>query len=156
MDYNVSQPIGTQSPFNTDPNWTDAVNFNQSPTTWQSGSYAEITGSAGKRWTATAGLRAETFALTSAHAWEPHAGMAFRLGSHQGAHAAYRRSAQLAPYIDLLSFPQNRNLPPIRAEQFSAGADLWRTDSLTVSLEAYRKNYSNEPGKHRIPQPDAG
>ena len=74
LDYDVSQPAGAQSPFNPDPNWTDAVSFNQSPLTWQTGSYAEVTGRAGERWTATAGLRVETFELTSAHAWEPRAG----------------------------------------------------------------------------------
>jgi len=144
LDYDVSQPIGTQSPFNPDPTWSDAVNFNESPTTWQTGSYAEVTGNVGDRWTASAGLRVETFGLTSSHAWEPRAGMAFRLSNHQGVRASYRRSAQLVPYIDLLSYPQNRDLPPVRAEQFSAGVDLWRTDSFTVSLDAYRKNYSDE------------
>jgi TonB dependent receptor/TonB-dependent Receptor Plug Domain len=151
LDYNVSQPAGTQSPFNPDPNWTDAVSFNQSPTTWQTGSYAEVTGRAGQRWTATAGLRVETFELTSATAWEPRAGVGFLINDHQGVHAAYRRSAQLAPYIDLLSYPQNRNLPPIKADQLSAGADLWRTDMFSLSLEAYRKNYSNEPVSTEYP-----
>jgi TonB dependent receptor len=151
LDYDVNQPAGEQSPFNPDPNWTDAVSFNQSPLTWQTGSYAEITGRAGQRWTATAGLRVETFALTSAHAWEPRAGLGFLISKHQGLHAAYRRSSQLPPYIDLLSYPQNRNLPPIGAQQYSAGADLWRTDRLSLSLEAYRKNYSNEPESAEYP-----
>jgi len=30
LDYDVSQPAGEQSPFNPDPNWTDAVSFHQS------------------------------------------------------------------------------------------------------------------------------
>jgi TonB dependent receptor/TonB-dependent Receptor Plug Domain len=151
LNYSVNQPIGTQSPFNPDPTWSDSDNFNQSPASWQTGSYVEVTGSAGRRWTATAGLRVETFALTSAHAWEPHAGIAFRLSSRQELRASYRRSAQLPPYIDLLSYPQNRDLPPTQAQQFSAGADIWRTDRLTMSLDAYRKNYSYEPESTEYP-----
>src|SRR5579884_129580 len=151
LDYNVNQPQGTQSPFNPDPNWTDAVSFHQTPSAWQTGSYAELTGSAGKRWTGTAGVRIETFGLTSAHAVEPRAGLGFRLTDHQGVYASYRHSAQLAPYLDLLSYPQNRNLPPIEADQYSVGADLWRTDMLTVSLEGYRKNYTKEPVSTEYP-----
>ncbi len=145
LDYAISQPAGAQSPFNPDPTWTDAVNFRRGPATWETGSFVEAYGNIGTRLTARAGLRVETFELNSTHAWEPAAGLGFRIGSHHELRAAYRISAQLPPYIDMLSYPQNRSLPPILAEQLSAGADLWRSDTLTMSLDGYVKNYFKEP-----------
>ena len=144
LNYAVSQPVGAQSPFNPDPTWTDATNFNENPTTLQTGSYAEVTGPFGKRWTAMGGVRLETFDLPFAHAWEPRVGLGFRISSHQTVHVAYRRSSQLPAYINLLSYPQNHNLVPERVAQSSIGADLWRMSRATLNLEAYRKNYSNE------------
>jgi hypothetical protein len=151
LNYAVNQPVGSQSPFNINSAWTDADSFNRTPRTWQTGSYAEITGPFARRWTMMAGLRAETFSLPSARVLEPQVSLGFRISEHQTLNASYRRSAQLAPYMDLLSYAGNGNLRPLQVEQFAVGADLWRMGSATVSLEAYRKNYSNEPVSTEYP-----
>ena len=151
LNYAVSQPAGTQSPFNPNPAWSDADSFNSTPFTVQTGSYVEFSGPLGRRWTASAGMRAETFGLARSSAIEPHAGAGFRISEHQAIHAAYRRSAQLPAYIDLLSYPQNRLLAPVGVEQLSAGADVWRAGVLTLSVEAYRKRYFHEPVSAQYP-----
>ena len=151
LDYAVNQPVGLQSPFNPNPAWSDATSFHSTPFASQTGSYVELTGPLGRRWTAAASLRVETFNLTNATAVEPHAGVGFRINNHQAVHAAYRRSAQLPPYIDLLSYPQNLKLLPIGVEQISVGADLWSSGTLTLGVEAYRKNYFNEPASTQYP-----
>jgi hypothetical protein len=151
LDYAVSQPAGQQSPFNPDPTWSDATSFHHSPFTTQTGSYAELAGPLGRRWTASASVRVETFGLVNASAVEPNAGVGFRINNRQAIHAAYRRSAQLPPYIDLLSYPQNLKLLPTVAEQTSVGADLWRSGALTLSMEAYRKLYFHEPASTQYP-----
>ena len=145
FDYRVSQPKGEQSPFNTSSTWTDADNFTRRFRTGQTGLYAEATGNLGTRWTLNVGAREETFALTGTHAFNPRVSLGFRAGSHQTLNAAFSRSSQLAPTMDLLSYSANSRLRPLKAEQFSAGADLWRGAWATVSLAAYRKNYLNEP-----------
>jgi hypothetical protein len=53
--------------------------------------------------------------------------------------------------MDLLSYSSNRNLPPIQVQQFSVGMDLWRMSMGSVSVEAYRKLYSNEPVSAEYP-----
>lgn len=151
LNYKVAQPVGIQSPFNPSPVWSDADNFHTAPTSSQTGSFAEITGPYGHRWTVSAGIRLETFGLTQTHAWEPHFGLGIRLTSHQTIHASYRQSAQLPPYMDILSYTQNRSLMPIRAEQFSIGADLWHASNADLSLEAYRKRYTDEPASTEYP-----
>ena len=151
LNYTVSQAAGQQSPYNPDPAWTDSNSFHRNPLSTQTGSFVEMTGPFGQRWTASAGLRVETFGLPHANTWEPHAGLGFRISKYQAIHAAYRRSAQLPPYMDLLSYPQNLSLQPERAEQFSTGADLWRTSMATLSLEAYRKRYWDEPVSTEYP-----
>ena len=151
LNYAVSQPVGQQSPYNPDPTWTDAVNFHQTPMATQTGSYMELTGPLGVRWTASAGLRVETFSLPHTYVMEPHGGLGFRISRHQAVHAAFRRSAQLPAYMDMLSYSQNERLLPVLVDQLSFGADLWRTDRFTLSAEAYRKSYTDEPVSSEYP-----
>ncbi len=151
LDYAVEQPAGAQSPFNPDPAWSDATSFHNSPLTQQTGTYAELAGPMGLRWTASAGVRVETYGLTHSSEPEPHAGAGFRISSHQTIHAAWRRSAQLPAYIDLLSYPGNQLLKPTGVDQLSAGADVWRTSALALSVEVYRKRYFNEPVSTEYP-----
>lgn len=150
-NYNVAQPLGQQSPFNPDPAWTDADSFARNLLTGQTASYAEGTAQLGTRWTFIAGIREETFALTGAHAFDPRASIGYRIGGHQGVNASFERSSQLAPTIDILSYPGNGRLRPLQMEQFSAGAELWTSGPLTANLEAYRKHYFNEPESTEYP-----
>lgn len=151
LDYAVSQPAGQQSPYNPDPTWTDSVTFRQQPMETQIGQYLDMTGPFGQRWTASAGYRVEFFSMPQTQVWEPHAGMGFRVSRHQAVHAAYRRSAQLPAYMDMLSYPRNSTLLPVRVQQVSVGADLWRAGGWTLSAEAYRKWYADEPVSTEYP-----
>jgi hypothetical protein len=144
LQYSVAQPKGQQSPFNTNPAWTDSDSFDRDFATGQTGTFAEITGQPGKRETLTAGVREETFALTAAHTFNPRGSLAFRINSHQSVDASYDRSFQLAPAINILSFPANALLKPIQVEQISAAADLWHLSWATARIDVYRKAYSNE------------
>lgn len=150
-NYNVAQPLGEQSAFNLNPAWTDADNFARNLYTGQSGTYAEASAEFGTRWTVIAGAREETFALTGAHALDPRASIGFRISGHQNLNASFERSSQLAPTIDLLSYPGNARLRPLEIEQYSAGAELWRSGLVTASLNVYRKRYFNEPESTEYP-----
>lgn len=150
-NYNVAQPLGQQSPFNPNPTWTDADDFARDLYTGQTGSYAEASAQFGTRWTVIAGAREETFALTGAHAFDPRASLGFRISGHQNLNGSYERSSQLAPTIDILSYPGNAKLRPLQMEQYSAGAELWSSGSMTVNFEAYHKRYLNEPESTEYP-----
>ena len=141
----VVQPAGQQSAFNANPNWTDANSFARRLNTGQSGSYFEADGHPASRWTLIAGVREESFALVGARAFEPHASIAYRINGRQAVNAEFGRSAQLAPTMNILSYAANARLKPLLANQFSLGANLWSASRATLSLQAYRKLYSNEP-----------
>jgi len=151
MNYKVAQPLGYLSPFNSSATLTDANSFARNLSVGQTGTYVEATGHLGARWTMIAGARGETFALTGAHVFEPRASLAFRVSEHQAVNGSYSRSAQLAPSINILSYKQNELLRPLQVEQFSVGADLWRMDRATVSIESYHKRYTNEPVSTEYP-----
>ena len=151
LDYAVAQPEGQQSPFNANPAWTDSDSFRRNFETGQTGAFAEITGHVGKRWTLTTGAREETFALTAAKTFTPRGSLAYRIDEHQSLNVSFDRSAQLAPAINILSFAQNALLRPIQVEQFSASADLWRTNWAAAQISFYRKAYSSEPVSTEYP-----
>jgi len=151
MNYRVNQPAGQQSPFSSNAAWTDADAFARNIATGQTGSFADVTGHLGGRWTLMAGAREETFALTGAHQFEPRASLALRLNQHQAVNATFGRSSQLAPSINILSYAQNSLLRPLEAQQFSLGSDVWRTNWATASIGAYRKTYSHEPVSTEYP-----
>ena len=151
LNYSVSQQAGAPSPFSTNPGWTDADSFTHNPLLVQTGSFVETTGTLANRWTMMAGLRMESYSLPAAVELQPRGSIAFRLDQHQSINVAYRRSSQLAPYIDQLSYPGNKLLAPIDVQQLSAGADVWRMSMLTVNVDAYRKIYTNEPVSTEYP-----
>lgn len=150
-NYNVAQPLGQQSPFNPNPAWTDADTFMRNLLTGQTGSYAETSAQLGTRWTILAGVREETFALTGARAFDPRASLGFRIDSHQALNLSFVRLSQLAPTIDLLSYPGNAQLHPLQMEQYSVGVELWTSGPINASIDAYRKRYFNEPESTEYP-----
>lgn len=151
VNYAVAQPMGQQSPFSANPAWTDADNFKRIFGSGETASYAEATGSLGRRWTFTAGAREETFALTGSHEFEPRASAAFRISRRQAVNVSIERASQLPPTIDILSYQQNGRLGPIRVLQIAAGADLWRGEWVTASVQAYHKAYTDEPVSTEYP-----
>ena len=151
FDYTVQQPLGQHSPFNPDPAWTDSDSFARALLVGQSAAYAEGAGPIGTRLNAMLAIREETFALTGARAFEPRASLALRINERQTINSTYAQAFQSAPSIDILSYPGNGLLRPPQVKQFSLGAGLWRTDWMTLSVEAYRKLYSDEPVSTEYP-----
>ena len=150
-NYAVDQPLGQQSPFNANPAWTDADMFARILTTGVTGSYAEVTARLKTRWTLISGAREETFSLIGAHTFEPSASLAFRISNHQNINASWGRTAQMPPVIDILSYPQNNRLSPLRVEEYSVGGDLWHGSWASLHGETYSKRYTDEPVSTEYP-----
>jgi len=151
FDYQVAQPAGGQSPFSTNPTWTDADNFNRLLTVGQYGQFAQATGRLTNRLTLIAGVREEEFGLTGARFFNPRGSLAFRLSEHQSLNVDFGRSGQLPPTINILSYAQNASLTPISVNQLSVGAQLWNSSNVTVGLQGYSKQYANEPASTEYP-----
>lgn len=151
FNYQVAQPVGQQSPFNPNPSWSDTDSFTRKPTVGQFAQFAEARGTLANRLTLTLGAREEEFGLTGVHTFNPRASLAFRFSRHQSVDASFDQSSQLPPTINILSYAQNYRLAPIHATQFSLGADFWSSSRITVSMQAYTKQYSDEPVSTEYP-----
>ena len=144
-DYTVSQPLGQQSPFNVNGTWTDATNFQRNFYSGGEAAYLEASRHLGTRLTMSGGVRGEFFSATAARLVNPRASLAFRLNAHQTMNATFAQSSQLVPMIYIASYASNQHLRPTSARQISVGMDVWHSKNLALDVEAYLKNYSNEP-----------
>ena len=148
--YDVAQPNGEQSPLSSDPARSDATSFTPHFWTGDTGSYAQIT-YAPNRWTLSLGGRIQTFAFGGNTTATPRLSAAYAISTHMAIHASLGEYAQLAPFLDLTSFPQNRFLKPIRDRQIIAGMDLYRWNHGDIGIEAYQKNYTDYPVSTEYP-----
>lgn len=148
--YNVAQPEGEQSPLSSNPARSDARSFAPHFWTGDTGFYTQLTAAFG-RWTLSGGGRAQTFAFGDNLTATPRISTAYLLSKHVGVHASFGKYTQMAPFLDLTSYPQNHSLEPIAARQIIAGADLYDWKQGSISLEAYQKNYTQYPVSTEYP-----
>jgi len=151
VDYAIAQLHGDQSPLNLNPAATDATSFSPDFLSGETGSYAEFTFHPISRWSISGGGRLQTFALGGHWTATPRLNTAFRISQHTGLHAAFGDYAQMPPTVDVVSWPQNHCLRPIRVRHIVAGADLYSGASLRIALEAYAKNYRDYPVSSEYP-----
>ncbi len=151
--YNVAQPIGQQSPFTANPAWSDATSFTPHFAAGQTGSWAELTLQLTHAWSITAGGRMQSFATGGDHlTLTPRLRTSYQLGAHHSVYAAAAEYAQQPSFIYLESFQQNHTLLPIRVQHLIVGAELWKSDHISVRLEAYQKHYWDYPVSSEFPQ----
>ena len=148
----VVQPADQLSPFTTSTTNSDAVNFHRNFYSGATAIFAEAEGPLGARWRAMVGVRAETFALNGSYALNPRASFTYRINSHQSLHFGANLAAQLPPLMDLLTYTQNKNLRPITVQQESVGMRVLQADWGTIDIDAYQKQYHDEPVSTEYPQ----
>jgi hypothetical protein len=148
----VAQPIGQLSPFSSSTAATDAVSFHPHLAAGQEAAFLQAESVSGTRWNLMTGVRVEGFAIDGSYAFEPRASLQYRLNGHQTVHVSWNESAQLPPVMDLVSYPVNRHLPPIKDRQTAVGARLWQGPWGTLDAEAYTKQYWHEPVSTEFPQ----
>lgn len=113
--------------------------------------YVEASLSAPAPITIHVGGRVQYFSFGAHMTVTPRASVAYRLSSHSSLHASFGEYAQMPAYINLLSFPANRGLTPIRATHIIGGMDLWRGRHESASVELYRKLYTDYPVSTEYP-----
>lgn len=106
------------------------------------------------RWTATAGLHGQWFALNNTWAIEPRAGIQYQLSERQSLSLAYGEHSQLQPmfvYFATEDLPDgsvarpNENLDFTRSRHFVAGYDLQIAPKLRFKFETYYQQLRNVP-----------
>ncbi len=109
------------------------------------GAFAQISQRLG-RLRATLGGRIDYFNLI-AHpvAVSPRLSLTYALTEITNLNASIGRYHQSPSYIWLVSFPENRNLEFIAADQIVLGIDHLLREDIKISLEGYVKRYSDYP-----------
>jgi len=151
VNYAVTQPLGQQTPFSSDPARSDATSFYPHFATNENGAYGQVTFKFADRWILGGGGRLQTFSFGGHITATPRASTSFQLSKHTELHASFGEYAQMPPFIYLTAFPQNHFLNPIRARHIVAGIDLFTSDRTKLSIEGYQKNYHDYPASTEYP-----
>ncbi|MBV8672673.1 MAG: TonB-dependent receptor [Acidobacteriaceae bacterium] len=145
VNYAVSQPLGQQTPFSTDPARSDATSFYPHFPTNENGAYSQATLKVRSRWLIGGGVRLQTFSYGGHLTATPRANTSFQLSPHTELHASFGEYTQMPAFVYLTAFAQNRFLLPIRARHLIAGVDLYSNDRTRLTIEGYQKNYRDYP-----------
>ena len=150
-NFDVAQPIGAFSPYLAKPTRADSTSFSTDFSTGQSGSYLQAHMRPLKSLTLSAGTRLQTFAFGDHTTLTPRLSLRYGLGESVSLHAAYATYAQLPPYINLLAYPGNRAMEPMRTSHEIVGADLSLLPGSLIRVEAYSKDYRDVPASTEYP-----
>ena len=145
VNYAITQPVGQQSSFSTDPRRSDSTSFYPDFSSGETSGYFEATLHLSKRWNVGAGERFQTIALGGYVTATSRASTIYRLAKSTSVYFSFGQYAQMPPTPYIVSYPVNRALLPIRASHVVAGSDLFKNAHLTVGAEAYDKEYRNYP-----------
>ena len=148
--YNVAQPEGEQSPLSSNPERSDATAFAPHFWTGDSGYYTQLTAVLGQ-WSLSAGGRMQTFAFGANVTATPRLSAAYSLSKHVRLYGSMGKYAQMPPFLDLTSYPQNRMLKPISARHILGGIELFGWNHGWLTIEAYQKDYAAYPASTEYP-----
>lgn len=151
LNYRVNQPLGLQNPYSEDPAPLDAMSLNRRFAAFSSAAYGQASVLLPHSMKLVGGERFSQWAITGSTILAPKvlfmAPVVGRL-----VHVGYAEYAQLPPNLYLVSFANQQTLKPIRSRQITAGIDVVRSSHVAVSVEAYRKRYTDYPVATNYPQ----
>ena len=143
--HELSQPLGTEDPFSTDPTRVNVLDIRREDLGWTASSYAQTTVVPGPRLRATLGVRAGRFGVLHAGFVEPRLGLTLKLAPSCEMHASAGRHHQQPPLVYLHAQPQNAALRPMRADDAILGLEWTPGPDIRATVEAYEKRYRDYP-----------
>jgi hypothetical protein len=144
LTYDSEAPLGNDSPYSKTPG-VDAFAVFDAFTAWQTGAYVQATREVGSRLNVTLGARVDNYQYIDATRFSPRIAATYKLTPRLSAKASSGIYYQQPAFQFLAVFPENRSLKPFRADHYIGGLRLTPNDTLSVSVEAYRKNYHDYP-----------
>ncbi len=144
-DYEVLQPFGVLNPFSTDTTRVEKVSFAQSGNTWAHAGHVQGTFHLGRAADLTLGALAERYELLNANTLSPRAGLTAHVTRTLDLTLSYGRYRQAPTLVQVVAYPVNRALVPMRADHYVAGLQYLPAPDLRVTLEAYDKEYADYP-----------
>jgi hypothetical protein len=147
----LSQPLGAQNPFSTDPTRINALVLDTRFSTWQGAGYLQLARHLAGRATLTLGGRYDYFALRKATRLSPRAGLSLRVARGLDLTASAGLYYQLPALVLMKATPVNAELGPIRADHYVAGLAYYPRPDMKITIEAYYKRYDGYPVSTQIP-----
>ena len=150
IDYDAVQPFGNDSPYSPVPGLNE-FDLQQSFTSTQTGAYVQGTTDVTKAFNVTWGARVDNYAYLEETRVSPRLGASYALTDRLSLRGSFGIYYQQPAFLFLSSFPENRDLLPFRADHYVAGVTYQLGDSTRLSVEGYRKNYTDYPVATQFP-----
>jgi outer membrane receptor protein involved in Fe transport len=150
IDYDVASPFGSDSPFFIVPD-ANPFTVTQQFSAYQVGAYAQATRTVVPRLDVTAGGRIDSYEFISATRVSPRLGADVSLSPRVALRVSYGQYYQPPFFLFLTAYPENRALKPFRANHYVGGIRFDLDTETQVSVETYRKTYSDYPVSSEIP-----
>jgi len=147
----VAQPTGADNPFSADGTRLNALDLGVRPTAWQHGGYVQASARLTHFATLTLGGRYDYYARRALSRWSPRGGLSIKLRPNLELSASAGTNYQALPLLATSSMPENATLDPIRSDHFVLGTTYLPRPDLKITVEAYRKTYTDYPVSTQMP-----
>jgi outer membrane receptor protein involved in Fe transport len=144
-DFEISQPIGQENPFSSDPTRVNEYSFDETYSAYQGGGYLQAALPMGRWATVSLGGRYDYFDANREGAFSPRASLTFHPLSNLDLSLAWGRYHQNPELVLIRSQPGNTDLQPIRADHYVAGVAWYPSPGTKLSVQAYTKDYFGYP-----------
>lgn len=150
VDYVAASPFGNDSPYSPVPGISPFA-LDQRFTAYQSGAYVQSTQNLTSRINVTLGARVDHYQYLSALRVSPRAGVSVALTDNLSWQASTGSYYQQPPFLFLVTFPENRELSPWRADHYVTGLRWAPRPGLRSAIEVYHKRYRDYPVASNLP-----
>lgn len=150
VNYDSASPFGSDSPYSATPG-LNAFDLRKSFRATQTGAYFQGTRDLTRRLNLTWGGRFDNYQYIGRSRFSPRAGVSYRITDKLSWRASYGQYFQQPFFFFLAAFPENRALTPFRADHYVTGLTYVASNTLRLTVEAYRKQYRDYPVALQFP-----
>ena len=150
INYNAASPYGNDTPYSPVAG-IDPFALSTSYRSYQTGAYLQATKNLSPRFDLTLGGRVDHYGILGETRFSPRAGVNYRFTDTLSWTASYGQYFQQPSFLFVSAFPENASLVPWRADHYVTGVAWTPSPGLRVTLEGYRKNYTDYPVARDLP-----
>ncbi len=150
INYTARSPYGNDTPYSPVPG-TNPFLLDTRFRSYQSGAYLQASKQVASRVSVTLGGRVDHYDILSRARFSPRAGVSVRLADALSWKSSAGSYYQQPTFLFVAAFPQNASLVPWRADHYVTGLVWLPADDLRLTVEAYRKTYTDYPVASDLP-----
>jgi hypothetical protein len=150
IDYTARSPYGNDTPYSPVPG-IDPFYLDTRFRSYQTGAYLQASKQVASRVNVTLGGRVDHYDILSEARVSPRAGVNLRLTNALSWNSSAGSYYQQPAFLFVSAFPQNSLLVPWRADHFVTGLAWSPRADLRVTVEGYRKTYTDYPVASDVP-----